>query len=167
MTSGDQYNHGTPAAKKGKPGKLEVTVMSFGYKEGPPPVANLVFDVRFLKNPYWVEELRPLTGRDKPVQEYVLQQTLAGEFLNSVLHMVNTLLPKLEELNICDFAIAFGCTGGQHRSATMVEALARQLTNLYPQYVIIKSHRELDADRDSQTIFEPAAAQLQQAKAED
>jgi UPF0042 nucleotide-binding protein len=126
-------------------GQLEVTIMSFGYKEGAPPIANLVFDVRFLKNPYWVEELRPLTGRDRPVQEYVLQQALAQEFLESVLQMLDKLLPKLAEQQITDFTIAFGCTGGQHRSATLTETLASEISQRYPHYRVIKTHRELGA----------------------
>jgi UPF0042 nucleotide-binding protein len=122
---------------------LEITIMSFGYKEGAPPIANLVFDVRFLQNPFWVEELKPLTGLDRPVQDYVLGQPLAADFLKSIVHMLDTLLPKLEEMDIADFSIAFGCTGGQHRSATMVEALASQLAKRYPHIRITKSHREL------------------------
>lgn len=122
---------------------LAVTVMSFGYKEGAPPSANVVFDVRFLKNPFWVEELRPLTGMDRPVQDYVLGQPLADEFLNSVVRLLETLLPRLVELKIPDFSIAFGCTGGQHRSATMVEALCDRLRQMYPQYRISRVHREL------------------------
>lgn len=126
-------------------GPLEVSIQSFGYKEGSPPLANLVFDVRFLKNPFWVEELRPLTGRDEPVQKYVLEQPLAADFLKSVLHMLDTLLPRLEEQKIADFTIAFGCTGGQHRSVTMVEALASEILKRYPLYRVKKAHRELDA----------------------
>lgn len=132
------------AEKKKKTGPLEVTVLSFGYKEGAPPSANLIFDVRFLKNPYWVEELKPLTGRDAPVREYVMQQQVASDFLKSILQMLETLLPQLEEMDIPDFSIAFGCTGGQHRSATMVEALASELKARHPELKIIKAHRELD-----------------------
>jgi RNase adapter protein RapZ len=123
---------------------LEVTIVSFGYKEGTPPIANLVFDVRFLKNPFWVEELRPLTGRDDAVQKYVLSQPLALEFLSAVMHMLDALLPSLREQNINDFAIAFGCTGGQHRSATMVEALATEISKRYPECTVVKQHRELE-----------------------
>lgn len=130
--------------RNGKTGPLELTVMSFGYKEGPPPTANIVFDVRFLNNPFWVEELRPLCGRDQAVQDYVLKQPLAGEFLKSLMHMLDALLPKLEELNIAEFSVAFGCTGGQHRSATIAEVLASQLEARYPQFKVSKYHRELD-----------------------
>ena len=124
---------------------LSVTVMSFGYKEGAPPVANLVFDVRFLKNPFWVEELRPLTGRDPAVQQYVMQQPLAVEFLQSVIHMLDALLPKLSAQEISEFSIAFGCTGGQHRSVTMAEALAADIIKRCPDFKVMMQHRELEA----------------------
>ena len=127
---------------------IDLTVMSFGYKWGAPPVANLLFDVRFLKNPFWVEELKPLTGRDRPVQDYVMQQPLAMEFLNCVLQMLDALLPNLDHMKISEFTIAFGCTGGQHRSATMVEALTTELKDRYPQFRIAKIHRELDKPVD-------------------
>ena len=124
---------------------ISVTVLSFGYKEGIPPEANIVFDVRFLKNPYWIDELRPLTGKDQAVQDYVLNQTVAKEFLASISELLIGLLPKLKELNIADFSIAFGCTGGQHRSATLAEALSKQLASLYPEANIKVKHRELES----------------------
>lgn len=125
-------------------GKLEITVMSFGYKQGPPPHANILFDVRFLKNPYWVEELRPLTGLDLPVQEYVLGQALAKDFLEMLVELLGKVLPKMAELEVEQFVIAFGCTGGQHRSTTLVEALGKLLEERYSSYKIRKVHRELD-----------------------
>jgi UPF0042 nucleotide-binding protein len=152
--------------RNGKTGPLEVTVMSFGYKEGAPPTANLVFDVRFLKNPYWIEELKPLTGRDPAVQDYVLQQQVAVDFLKSIVHMLDTLLPKLEEMGISDFSIAFGCTGGQHRSATMVEALASQLKERYAHLQIHKVHRELDGMDLEESELQSAQATAEQLKAE-
>src|SRR5579883_3502644 len=115
---------------------LEVTIISFGYKQAPPPLANIVFDVRFLKNPYWEEDLRLLTGKDSAVQAYVLQQPLAQEFIASLLAMLDNLLPKLADRKIFQFSIAFGCTGGQHRSTTIVEELSIQLSNRFPQYCI-------------------------------
>lgn len=124
---------------------LSITVISFGYKEAPPPTANLVFDVRFLKNPFWVHELRPLTGEDSAVRQYVMEQPMAQEFFQSVLHMLTTLLPRLQEEKISDFSIAFGCTGGQHRSATLAAELTSELSLRFPQYKVIKLHRELDA----------------------
>jgi|694.fasta_scaffold114634_2 UPF0042 nucleotide-binding protein len=123
---------------------LKIIVTSFGYKQGPPPLANIVFDVRFLKNPYWVEALRPLTGRDNQVQQYVLEQELAQDFLESMKGLLAKVLPKMAELKVEKFVIAFGCTGGQHRSATLVEKLAEELAAAYPDYKVIKQHRELD-----------------------
>lgn len=122
---------------------FEINVMSFGYKRGAPPDSNIVFDVRFLKNPYWVEELRPLSGLDQPVQKYVLEQEAAREFLESVLKLLSCVLPEIAALKTQNFTIAFGCTGGQHRSATLAEALARELSQRFPQFVIKTVHREL------------------------
>lgn len=119
--------------------------MSFGYKLGKPPTVNALFDVRFLKNPYWVEHLRPLTGRDQPVQEYVMNQPAAREFLESLIDLLGRLIPQLQESNMSEFSIAFGCTGGQHRSATMVELLAKGLQERFPTLSIERCHRELDA----------------------
>jgi RNase adapter protein RapZ len=126
----------------GKP--MEVIITSFGYKKDPPPTANVVFDVRFLKNPYWVEELRPLSGKDLPVQEYVLSQELAQEFLASLVGMLRKILPKMAEAHHERYTIALGCTGGQHRSATLVEALAKELACAFPECKISTHHRELD-----------------------
>lgn len=123
--------------------ELQIRVVSFGYKKGPPPPANILFDVRFLKNPYWVEELRPLTGRDKPVQDYVLQQELAQDFLQSMLNLLEKILPKMAEMKVKEFVIALGCTGGQHRSATLVETLVKQMHERFPQFKIVCEHREL------------------------
>lgn len=130
-----------PQGKQAK--SLSVSVISFGYKEGAPPPANMVFDMRFLKNPFWVPELRSLTGLDAPVKEYVLTQPLAVEFLQSLLVLLGAILPRLRELEIEDFAIAFGCTGGQHRSAAMAEAVAESLGNLFPDLPVLRQHREL------------------------
>jgi UPF0042 nucleotide-binding protein len=138
------------ARSGGKP--LVIKVVSFGYKQGSPPLANLTFDVRFLKNPFWIDELRPLTGKDKPVQDYVMQQALAQDFLKSVIHMLDGLVPELSKQDISDFAIAFGCTGGQHRSATLVETLACELTKRYEDCRIVKEHRELDGKESSELL---------------
>lgn len=123
---------------------LTVRVISFGYKLGKPPAVNALFDVRFLKNPYWVEHLRPMTGRDLPVQDYVMNQKAAQDFLDSLVELLSRLVPQLQENNMSEFNIAFGCTGGQHRSATMVELLARKLSERFPELVIERVHRELD-----------------------
>ncbi len=128
-----------------KPG-LTVRIMSFGYKLGKPPSANALFDVRFLKNPYWVEHLRPMTGKDHPVQEYVMNQQAAKDFLESMADLLERLVPRLQESHLSEFSIAFGCTGGQHRSTTMVELLAQELSKRLPELTVERIHRELDKD---------------------
>lgn len=131
------------SAAKSDARSLSVTVTSFGYKAGAPPVSNVLFDVRFLKNPYWVLELRPLTGMDAPVKEYVLQQSAAIEFLDSILQLLVKILPRFEELDISEFSIALGCTGGQHRSTALVEELAERLQTEFPHFDVKRQHREL------------------------
>ncbi len=123
--------------------QLSITVCSFGYKAGTPPVANIVLDVRFLQNPYWVPELRPLTGLDSPVREYVLTQSGALELLDSLTELLSKILPRVADLGIFEFSIAFGCTGGQHRSAALAEALAERLEKIYPKFAVSRHHREL------------------------
>jgi UPF0042 nucleotide-binding protein len=142
--SGNHVSGTSATAKDGK-GKreLDVLVMSFGYKQGPPPVANVVWDVRFLKNPYWVEELRPLTGLDSRVQEYVLQQPLAQDFLASMMEIFDKTLPRVVEHKVERYIIALGCTGGQHRSTTLVETLGKLLRERFPEYSVTLKHREL------------------------
>ncbi len=123
---------------------LELVITSFGYKKSAPPSANVVFDVRFLQNPYWVEELRPLSGKDQPVQDYVLKQELAQDFLMFLTTMLKKILPHMAERKIDRYTIALGCTGGQHRSATLVEALGKDLKTIFPEYKVTVAHRELD-----------------------
>jgi hypothetical protein len=104
-----------------------VTCMAFGYKSGAPADAALVFDARFLDNPYWVPELRPLTGRDPKVSDYVLNQPQAGRFLDEVQRMVADLVPLYEAKNMKHVVVAFGCSGGRHRSVALAAELARRL----------------------------------------
>lgn len=128
--------------------QLSVRVISFGHKDGPPPQANMVFDVRFLKNPYWVLELRPLTGLDKAVKDYVLAQTLAKDLIDTVLNLLGSVIPRFEELEIEELSVAFGCTGGQHRSVAIAELVALQLTLMFPEYEIVTEHRELKQTKE-------------------
>jgi UPF0042 nucleotide-binding protein len=123
---------------------LEIEIISFGFKAGPPPKAHMLFDVRFLKNPFWVDRLRPLTGLDNEVQDYVLEQHLAKEFLVNLVRMLKVILPEVAERKIEHYTIAFGCTGGQHSSTSIVEYLAKVLHNSFPNYTIKTYHRELD-----------------------
>ncbi len=122
---------------------FEVNIVSFGYKSGPAPSANMLFDMRFLDNPYWVEELRPLTGLDKAVRDYVTEQSLAKHFLQQLISMTSELLPAMVKRKAKSVTIAFGCTGGQHRSTSIAEYTAEELKRLFPHYTIKIFHREL------------------------
>jgi UPF0042 nucleotide-binding protein len=123
---------------------LKIEIVSFGYKAGPTPHANMLFDVRFLQNPFWIDELRDKTGLEKPVQDYVLSQPLALEFVHSCNGLLERLLPGLAEKGMTKFTIAFGCTGGQHRSVSIAESIGKTLHDSLPNYMIEISHRELD-----------------------
>lgn len=105
----------------------QVTLQSFGYKHGVPADVDIVFDCRFLPNPYWVDDLRPLTGLDPAVQDYVRSFELTGQFLERVEDMLDLLLPAYFAEGKALLTIAFGCTGGRHRSVSIVEAVAAWL----------------------------------------
>jgi UPF0042 nucleotide-binding protein len=106
---------------------MRVSVTSFGYKHGVPRDADLIFDGRFLPNPHWVRELRPLVGTDQAVREYVLGFPDAGEFLNRIEDLLGFLIPRYEEEGKSYLTIAIGCTGGHHRSVVLAEELGRWL----------------------------------------
>jgi RNase adapter protein RapZ len=106
---------------------MQTSIVSFGYKHGLPLDADLVLDVRFLPNPFWVDRLRDLTGLDDAVKEYVLRQGLTGPFLDQVEHLLLLLLPAYVEEGKSYLTIAVGCTGGRHRSVVVSEELTRRL----------------------------------------
>ena len=106
---------------------MQTTVLSFGYKNGLPLDADLVLDCRFLPNPYWVDDLRPLTGLDAPVRDYVLGQDAAGRFLDNLLPLLEQLLPAFVAEGKAYLTIALGCTGGRHRSVAIAEEVATRL----------------------------------------
>lgn len=108
-------------------GSTQVTVTSFGFKHGVPPDADLVLDCRFLPNPYWVEELRPLSGRDAEIQEYVNSFPVTEEFVVKVRELLDLLLPAYLDEGKAVLTVAFGCTGGRHRSVAIAEAFATWL----------------------------------------
>ncbi len=150
----------SPAKSLGKNvGAFTVNIMSFGYKEGSPPYANMLYDVRFLQNPYWVEELRPLNGLEKRVQDYVLGQPLAQTFSADCIRLLERLLPELALQEINQYSVALGCTGGQHRSVSIAEHLARELQKKLPDYIIKVSHRELGADNVTSEPFPGIASE--------
>jgi hypothetical protein len=107
--------------------KLLVTCLAFGYKRGIPDGAAWVVDVRLLDNPYWVEELRPLDGRDERVREFVIGQPAAKELLDNLEHTLQDALPHYRERGRSQLVVAFGCTGGRHRSVAMAKEMAARL----------------------------------------
>jgi len=119
-----------------------LTIMSFGFKYGLPPDADLVADMRFLPNPYWDEDLRPLTGEDEPVREYVMSQTGAREFLDAYAAAVTPVLAGYQRENKRHSVVAIGCTGGKHRSVVMAGELARRLEEV-PGVAVRVRHRDL------------------------
>ena len=122
-------------------GAMTVSVTSFGFKHGLPREADLVFDVRFLPNPYYVQELRPRTGLDDGVRDYVFSVGAAGEFLEKLQDLVGFLLPKYVEEGKTALVVAVGCTGGHHRSVAIAHALAAYIRGR--GYPVTESHRDL------------------------
>lgn len=107
--------------------RMQVTLQSFGFKHGVPADVDTVFDCRFLPNPYWIDELRDLTGLDPAVQDYVRSMGLTGEFLRRIEDLFDLLLPAYVAEGKSLLTIGFGCTGGRHRSVTIVETVAEWL----------------------------------------
>ncbi|WP_144792447.1 RNase adapter RapZ [Kocuria palustris] len=121
---------------------LRLTVMSFGFKYGVPPDANYVADVRFIPNPHWIPALRPRTGRDKEVRDYVFQGEGARTFLERFTSMLEPVFEGYRTENKHYATIAVGCTGGKHRSVAMTEEIARRLSKL-PRVVVNVEHRDV------------------------
>ena len=120
---------------------LEVDITSFGFKHGLPLDADLVFDVRFLPNPYYDVALRPQTGLDTPVRDYVLAQGDAGDFVDDVVGFVLRWLPPFAATGRPRLTIAIGCTGGQHRSVALAERIAERLREHHPH--VATHHRDM------------------------
>jgi UPF0042 nucleotide-binding protein len=121
---------------------LRVTLLSFGFKHGLPADADLVWDVRFLPNPFYVEDLRPLTGREEAVARYVLAKPESARFLEIVGEFLRFALPAYEREGKSYLTIAIGCTGGRHRSVVLVQSLARMLKEMGTDVVI--RHRDVE-----------------------
>ena len=124
---------------------LVITVLSFGFKYGIPTDSDLVFDVRFLPNPYYYEELRKLSGNDKPVQDFVMGFEVSHRFLGKLIDMIQFLIPNyvLEGKN--QLVISIGCTGGKHRSVTLANKLYERLRN-NADYAVRIEHRDIEKD---------------------
>lgn len=119
---------------------LTISVVSFGFKHGILADADLVFDVRFLPNPYYVEELRAKTGDDKEVRDYVMNSKISEEFYVKFLDMIHFLVPQYIEEGKQHLVIGVGCTGGRHRSVTITNLIAEDLSN--KGYRVVKKHRD-------------------------
>ena len=124
---------------------LFVTIMSFGFKYGIPADADLVFDVRFLPNPYYVEELRPKTGNDREIQQFVMRHPQAHVFLNKLEDMIRFLIPNYISEGKNRLVIAIGCTGGKHRSVTLANELYQRLSQ-DEGYGLKIEHRDIEKD---------------------
>ena len=124
---------------------IYLTILSFGFKYGIPSDADLVFDVRFLPNPYYLEELRPKTGNDPEIQQFVMKSPEAGEFLDKLEDMVRFLIPNYIKEGKNRLVIAIGCTGGKHRSVTLTNALYERLKK-NQKYGLRAEHRDIDKD---------------------
>lgn len=126
--------------------KMRLHFVSFGFKYGPPPDADLVFDVRFLPNPHYMPDLRPKTGRDPDVAAYVLDRSETAQFLQRVIDLLEFVLPHYEREGKAELVVAVGCTGGKHRSVAIVEHLAAVFAPTWPTRVL---HRDIDKVRRS------------------
>lgn len=126
--------------------KLVLTILSFGFQNGPPAEADLMFDVRFLKNPHWVPTLRPLTGKDPAVAAYIRRQPTSRATIKKLSSLLHWMVPLYVQEGKSYLTIAIGCTGGKHRSVYVTEALKRELSDV--KGVAIKAvHRDLVKSR--------------------
>ena len=124
---------------------LFVTILSFGFKYGIPTDSDLVFDVRFIPNPYYVDELKGLNGNDKPVADFCMSYEVARVFIDKLDEMLKFLIPNYIDEGKNQLVIAIGCTGGKHRSVTLANELFKRLKD-DEQYGIKVEHRDIDKD---------------------
>lgn len=125
--------------------KINISLISFGFKYGMPVDLDLMFDVRFLPNPHYEDSLRSLTGNDEEVQEYVLKQPVTKKFKEKFFGLIEFLIPQYIKEGKNHLSIGIGCTGGKHRSVTFVNELSESLLN--KQYHVITEHRDIAKDR--------------------
>ena len=124
---------------------LYITVQSFGFKYGVPADSDLVMDVRFLPNPFYVEQLRNLTGRDQPVVDYVIENGTCQDFLARFLDLLKFLIPNYISEGKNQLVISVGCTGGRHRSVALANEIAARLSS-DTEYGVRTEHRDIDRD---------------------
>jgi RNase adapter protein RapZ len=123
---------------------VQIDLISFGFKHGIPLEADLVFDVRFLTNPYWEPELKPLSGLQEPVRDFVMKQPTANRFLDLVTELLELTVPAYREEGRARLTVALGCTGGYHRSIALAEELATRLRGREIGTSVTVFHRELE-----------------------
>ena len=128
--------------QEGEKGGMTVSVTSFGFKYGIPIDADLVFDVRFLPNPYYYEDLRKLSGNDRPVQDFVMGFEVSHRFLDKLIDMIQFLIPNYVKEGKYQLVIGIGCTGGKHRSVTLANRLYEELKD-QGDYGLKIAHRDV------------------------
>ena len=121
--------------------KFSILIQSFSYKNGLPRNLDMIFDCRFLKNPYWISHLKKLDGRDKKVQDFLSSSKEFKIFFSKVLSLINFLIPQVQKEGKSQFSIGFGCTGGQHRSVVFVNMLRNKLNS--DGHNVLSNHRDL------------------------
>jgi len=124
--------------------RLMINILSFGFKNGIPKESDMVFDVRFLPNPFYNPELKPLTGLDKPVADYVLSHDVTVRFLESLQGMLNFLIPHYITEGKSQLIISIGCTGGRHRSVAITEELRKSM--MMQGFIVTAHHHDIDKD---------------------
>lgn len=137
---------------------MQITVQSFGFKYGPPLDADLTFDVRFLPNPHYDLELRPFTGMDQPVKDFVLGHPVTTEFLARLTDMVSFLLPHYLSEGKTHLSIGIGCTGGRHRSVAIAQYLVNQLRA--QEYRVVENHRDVNRQPEYYSVRPATTGQL-------
>jgi len=126
-------------------GRLLINAMSFGFKYGIPKECDMVFDVRFLPNPFYNPALKPFSGLDAPVKEYVMSHDISIRFMESLLAMLNFLIPHYISEGKSQLIVGIGCTGGRHRSVALAEELQRSLS--LQEYSVVTHHHDIDKDQ--------------------
>lgn len=154
LTSAETRRRLVEAFSLGEDTGLVITTMSFGYSKGVPRDADLVFDVRFLRNPHYDPDLKPLTGRDPLVAAFVAEDTNFEQFKKEILSLITFLIPLYVQEGKTHLTIAFGCTGGRHRSVMMAEMMGIQLKDLARRLNIV--HRDTPVERRRRSDFGPA-----------
>lgn len=127
------------------PKQMLLNIISFGFKYGAPRSADFVFDTRFLPNPFWIEELKTKTGEDTEVRDYVMQDRVAREFMKDIEDLIELVIPSYLKVDKTHITIAFGCTGGQHRSVTFAYLLGKIFEE--KGFNVSIDHRDIKKDR--------------------